>query len=528
MKNTKLIFLSIIIALFSFASCENDEPIVETQQTTKSVSIKSAMNKLQNHFNEDGTLNTQNNPTKNILFDYGFKYQFPVTFSFNAGTEVKITDFVALVDVVSNMTETRYIDGISFPFSITTYDREQNAVITKTITNETGIEEVINSPNFDPDPCDYLVDEYAPVCAEVQENDQTYTIEFMNMSYLLCAGFTQEDVVECDGNSNPDYEENTCFNFVYPISITYSDGTVITVNSDQELELAMYNSVGNFDFVYPFDVVLIEDGSTVTVNNIQEFYLVLDNCFEDTDPCEDNTIEAPIGDSVQIFCAEDFPTILDLSVSNTDGYSDLFFYDSVENQLTPNDTLTDGMIILVTQGIGDCAETLEITIVLEDCNTNPCEGNTIEAPIGDSVQTFCTGNFTTILDLIISNTDGYSDLFFYDSEENQLTPNDELTNGMVITVTQGIGECAEALEITIVFEDCTNYDGCWEFIYPITITNGGDYITINNDEEFNANFNPSTSTLIYPFNVSINDQTIVIETPNYFYEIGEWGNQCTD
>ena len=103
MKNLKFIYLSIVIAIFALVSCDNNEAIIDVGNPNQSESAKIAMAELQNHFDVNtGSLNGDNNPTGNILFDYCFDFEYPVTLSYNTGTTVTINEFNDLVKLDSN------------------------------------------------------------------------------------------------------------------------------------------------------------------------------------------------------------------------------------------------------------------------------------------------------------------------------------------------------------------------------------------------------------------------------------------
>lgn len=69
------------------------------------------------------------------------------------------------------------------------------------------------------------------------------------------------------------------FDFVYPITLSYNNGTVITVASFEGLIEVLTNENENLyidGIAFPFQVVLASDGSTVTINNEEEFWNFID------------------------------------------------------------------------------------------------------------------------------------------------------------------------------------------------------------------------------------------------------------
>ncbi len=84
-----------------------------------------------------------------------------------------------------------------------------------------------------------------------------------------------------------------CFDFVYPLTLSYNNGTTVTVNDLNELVnviLASTNELFVNGIAFPFDVEVYNDDSdaieVVTINNEEEFVDLLDDCdWDDFDEC---------------------------------------------------------------------------------------------------------------------------------------------------------------------------------------------------------------------------------------------------
>jgi hypothetical protein len=89
-------------------------------------------------------------------------------------------------------------------------------------------------------------------------------------------------------NGKLNKDQTLCFQFVYPISLSYNDGTVVTVNSYQGLIDVLTNESSNLyidGIAFPFQVQ--EDtAATTTINNEAEFYALIQGCtFETVNDC---------------------------------------------------------------------------------------------------------------------------------------------------------------------------------------------------------------------------------------------------
>jgi hypothetical protein len=281
MKLFKLSFFSVILSLLIFSSCSNNEPIFEDDlsQTEESISITQVMEQFASNFNQDGSLNQNQNPNGNILFDFCFEFVYPLDLSYNNGTLVTVNNLDDLIDVIVNSTDALFVDGISFPFQIEQFNSDTDSIETITINNEDEFVALLDNCDFD-DEGDFCTEEYNPVCVEISYNGETITVTFPNACYAEYEGFTSEDFVDCENDNYNGPLDDQCFSFNFPISIITHDGETVTANNQDELDIALYTSYG-FDFVYPFDVTLESDETVVTINTPEDFHNVLDNCYDD-------------------------------------------------------------------------------------------------------------------------------------------------------------------------------------------------------------------------------------------------------
>ncbi|MBR9914382.1 MAG: hypothetical protein GYB32_06060 [Algicola sp.] len=303
MRNFKLFFLSLAIIASFLTACSNNEPVVEQQTIEKSESITTSLNQLRQQFNDDGNVVPSNNPTGNIVFDFCFDFVYPLTLSYNNDTTVTVNSLEDLVQILINSNNELYIDGIAFPFDVETYSEDTDAIVVVTINDEQAFIDLLASCNFENFSCD-CYEVYDPVCVEIEAPDgQLFLMTYPNACYAECDGFTQEDFAE---NCADDYNSPggiDCFEFLFPLTIITDNNQTITVNSQEELDNALYNSY-YFNFQYPFQVALYDQAEVVTINNQGELEALLDDCYGNQGTncdCPDNIdpvcveLESPTG-----------------------------------------------------------------------------------------------------------------------------------------------------------------------------------------------------------------------------------------
>lgn len=158
----------------------------------------------------------------------------------------------------------------------------------------------------------------------------------------------------------------------------------------------------------------------------------------------EDVIEAPEGDSDQYFCSTIDWTLADLAVFNTTGFSDIFWFaDSNQTTILPLTTiLVNGTTYYAFQNISSCAESVAVTIqIITDT----------PSPIGASDQYFCSADNPTLADLVVLNTTGFNDIFWF-ADPNQTTILSSATlliDGTAYYAFQSVGSCTEALVVTV-------------------------------------------------------------------------------
>jgi len=286
MKTFKLAIFSLAMVLFVLTSCTNNESVIEEPQNThESESITTALFQLRTQFDDDGNVTQSDNPAGNIVLDFCFDFVYPLNLSYNNGTTVTVENLNDIINVMLTSTEELYINGIAFPFNVETLNNAANNIEVVTINNEVDFVALLESCGFDDVEECICTQEANPVCVEISDpNGTSFTVTYPNSCYAECDGFTEDDFIE---NCGDDYNcpgGNGCFEFNFPFSIVTDNNETVTINSQEELDNAVYDNY-YFDFVYPLNLTLI-DGVIITINNQDDFEAVLEDCFGDVScPC---------------------------------------------------------------------------------------------------------------------------------------------------------------------------------------------------------------------------------------------------
>jgi len=153
-----------------------------------------------------------------------------------------------------------------------------------------------------------------------------------------------------------------------------------------------------------------------------------------------SVVDAPIAPSPLQFCSADDNTLADVT-SQVTGIN-IIYWDAATlgNQLAESTTLSNGMQVWASQGIGTCAER-----VLIDIQVN----TVVDAPIVPSPLQFCSADDNTLANVTPQVTG--VNIIYWDAETlgNQLAESTTLSNGMQVWASQGIGTCAERVLIDI-------------------------------------------------------------------------------
>lgn len=153
------------------------------------------------------------------------------------------------------------------------------------------------------------------------DNDQQQTEESAAIRTAmeeLSSRFSEDGNINLDQNPSGNIIFDFCFDFVYPLTLSYNTGTTVTVNSFDDLIEVLINSTNDLyidGVAFPFDVETYdEDSDSIvieTINNEDEFIDLLENCdFDDGFDCE---------------CTEEFDPVC-VEIEDANGESFLITY----------------------------------------------------------------------------------------------------------------------------------------------------------------------------------------------------------
>ncbi|MBK9270155.1 MAG: hypothetical protein IPM48_01035 [Saprospiraceae bacterium] len=82
--------------------------------------------------------------------------------------------------------------------------------------------------------------------------------------------------------SDPDASQNPCYKIVFPVQVKLLDGTIVSVENQEELDKILRKAstnprAGRAHIVFPYDVIL-KNGTQVTVHNQGEIERILKGC----------------------------------------------------------------------------------------------------------------------------------------------------------------------------------------------------------------------------------------------------------
>jgi hypothetical protein len=272
--------------------------------------------------------------------------------------------------------------------------------------------------------------------------------------------------------------EETTLDFVYPINVSYNNGTVVTVTSQAGLIELLTNESSELYITgieFPFQMVVGPDNTIITIDGESEFWEVIEDmematydtyvfgasCFELSFPISFVT------SNDQIITVGSQEALFELF---TDPNQITIIYDFVY----PFNVIVDNQIVVVNN-IFDFDE-----ISIGCIDPNGCICPQIYAPVCVATP---TGEILFYPNACFANCDGYTEADFVACDGNN-------------NVYDGLGTC-------------------FNIEYPIQMMVGGEVVTVTNDAQLLENlYGPNNASVVFPIVVNLVSMTFTFQDQN--------------
>lgn len=298
MKNIMKCYFFLTISFF-VASCsdDNEDIITPSQSNEVSSNLKSNLTKY-------AKTEIATNQFQEYYEDLGcFTINYPYSIT-DGQIEIDIENEQDIIDFFANP-QPIFFDYV-YPLNITLEDGTQESVFSELEMSEILIScSETDGGDFDVEECFALnfpvqaitfnVETFEEEIVTVNNESELYLIPVFDFVYPITITLSDgaQDTInstndfdmlfnECYGIDNCEDCEENCFEIVYPNNIVLENGTVVTINNDQEMFEFLENHDQHefFTFTYPINVES-PDGNQQTVNNDEEFNELFISCYTD-------------------------------------------------------------------------------------------------------------------------------------------------------------------------------------------------------------------------------------------------------
>jgi hypothetical protein len=262
--------------------------------------------------------------------------------------------------------------------------------------------------------------------------------------------------------SNATQSQPSCFEFVYPLTLSYNDGTIITVNTQQGLiDVIIGETQTSYITGIAFPFQIQQNGAVNTIDDEAEFYALTQSC--------------GYNDAILDFsCLQiNFPiSVIDdtgatVAITSQSQFESSLIAGTISEIIFPINVVQNNQTIQVTN-------LFQLFDLYDDCNSNvSCNCPTDVNPV--CVQT--ASGIVTYDNACLAQCDGFTTADFVNCNPVN---------------TPGFG---------------TNLGSCFTLNYPIQIQFQGVIITANNDAEVLQYYFPSQSNIpafVYPLTLDYN------------------------
>ncbi len=292
------------------------------------------------------------------------------------------------------------------------------------------------------------------------------------------------------GRSTND-EPSMCFEFVYPLSLSYNNGTTVNVQNLDELLSILENESSDLyidGIAFPFDILVAGNPTPVTITNEEAFWSVIESCDIDT-----------YDDSISDDSCFTFVYPFSLLTSNNQTVvitSEAALYNFVDDNNEDN-YITDFVYpfsVVYNNETIQINNAYEFEEVISNCTTTNCNCPDVIDPVCVNVG----GQIIEFPNECLAECSGYSSDDFVDCSGSG---NDDT--------------------FADVLESCLNIS------YPVQVQFNGAVVTAQNDAQLLELYNPTQSqsplpAFNYPITVSFEDntnQTYTVANENALIEL---------
>lgn len=469
MKKIKILVLLVTISVATFYSCTDNNPIENEVVTQKSIATRTAMNELKiaNNITDKNGNSTTTNP-------FCFEFVYPITLTYNTGTTVTVTSLQGLLTILAGENPTLFIDGISFPFQVM-----YNGAV------------------------------------------QTISTEGQFISLLISCGFN---------TINIDLLNSFCFDIVFPITVVGTNNQNVTITSLQGFVAYLNNpSNGQVQFVYPISVTY--NNQTIVIDNIYELYQTINDC----DDCVCTLEYAPV-------CVQTPTGVIEFGnfcFAQCAGYS--------QNDLVNCNSSSTCNITNLTATTGICNPdfSYQLTINFNYVNA-PSTTFTVRKSSGVILGTYPLSNLPITIPNYVSNTNATDFLTVQlgnscSESQNWVLPNCsncgcptggnpvcvQTATGIVQYANDCLALCAGHQQSSFVTCPTTSNFGtqlgtCFNISYPVQVEYQGALVIVTSNSQLLQYWFPALSAIpamIYPITVTFGNQTGTVTSQAAFQSL---------
>ncbi len=323
-----------------------------------------------------------------------------------------------------------------------------------------------------------------------------------------------------------------CFEFVYPISIIYNDGSTLSLADDAEFAQAIVSQTNQhfiINFVYPFDV--IKDGNIISVTSDADFENLINSC---------QTFNMYILSPTQTYCF-DFVYPVDIEMSDGSVATvhdasefDLLFANASANyypvnMVYPFEVDKDGQIITIHNSV-------EFETLIDSC----FGGNVCPDGLLIPSDWFACLSLNYPIDLLYNdgstvtvNNDREYDDALYNSTVNHYV--EDFVYDIIVLENGNVHVVHNIQEFYDLYMNCFTGGAiaytdslCFDFVYPLQVLDfSGNATTVNNNTELNDfmeqlypngnQFPFIDNDFVYPVQIVYNGTTFTLNDINDYY-----------